>query len=434
MIGRNPITGPSGANRKLRSVWLLLSAALLLAAPGCVDWGEQPITPPAEGTDEFGTFRRVGGIGVLTVWGDPHQRGLAHGRLLAQGVLDMVDTIGGSSLLIQRKGDYERVILPMMGRFVFEEPELEELQGILDGVREKLGDKAIPRRLGRPITLGDLKAANTAGDWYRQACSSFVAWGSRTRDGHVWVGHNFDFMPAKAFFPHQMIVVRRALGVRKAWATASAPGFIGCITGINSDGVFATTHDVFLPMRPVDWGYAPRLLVLRRLLENCSGRDLAAQALPVLEASRQMFDNAMLLAAPVADGTPPAVVFECGVDRSRDKGVTVRRPQDNDAQLGPDAIVCANHFRKRAGPRADPLPYRYPLMRDVLNAKAARGDETDFAVARKTMGAARLPITVHTVIADLTTMDFWYAPGEFLSPPGPRDFVRLPMKEWLEGR
>ena len=41
------------------------------------------------------------------------------------------------------------------------------------------------------------------------------------------------------------------------------------------------------------------------------------------------------------------------------------------------------------------------------------------------MGAVPLPITA---IVDLNTLDFWLARGEFLVPPGNREYVRLPLK------
>jgi hypothetical protein len=411
-----------------------LSLTLLLAASGCclTTKGVAAAPPlPPEGRDQFGTFERVRGVGVLMLRGTPHHRGRAHGKLLARGVLEMVDTVCGSNLLLSRRSDYERVILPLVARFRFTPDEEAELRGILDGVRMALGDEAVLERLGRPLRLEDLKAYNTAGDWYRQGCSTFAAWGKNTEDGHVWVGRNFDFLPARAFFTHQMIVVHEASGGRKAWASVSSPGMIGCITGINGDGVFGSVHDVFLPLRPLDGEYVPRLLVLRRLMETCGARDLERQALPILRSSRQMFDNSIFLAAPVTDGTTQALVFEYDGDQSKEGGVTVRRPGDDEGRYGREMIGCTNHFLKRVRPGVNPLRYRYPLMARVVAAKGKRGEKVDFDVARKTMGAVRLPITVHTVIADLSAMEFWYAAGEYLSPPGKGDYVRLPMKDWL---
>lgn len=418
------MTGPAAA--------LCVVAALGICGCGLVDELFTATPPPAaEGREPFGTFRRVNGVGVLSLWGSSYQRGLAHGRLLAQGVLDMIDTICTSNLLLQSRGDYERVILPMMARFSFTPEEEAELRGILDGVRSVLGVKAVLKRIGRPLTLEDLKAYNTAGDWYRQACSSFAAWGEGASDGHVWVGRNFDFLPARAYFAHQMIVVRRALDDKKAWASVSAPGMIGCITGINADGVFAAVHDVFLPRRPVEHGCVPRLLVLRRLMETCTAGDLERQAVAILEESKQLFDNNILLAAPVTDGTSPALIFEYNGDRTKDKGVTVRRPADNEEYFGREMIACTNHFRKRLRPGFNPLRYRYPLIGRILKAKTRRGEKVDFDLARRTMAAVRWPITVYTVIADLNTLEFWLATGEFLSPPNRDDFIALPMKAWL---
>ncbi len=425
--------------RRVLRVILLLGvlgvAALLLFTPAWSLIREALSAAPAaveEGECDHGTFRRVKGVGVLTLWGTPYQRGFAHGKLLARGILDMVDVVGGSNLLLSDTEDYEKKILPLVGRFEFEPADEEELRGIFEGVQAALGPRPMLEQLGRPPTLPDLKACNTAGDWYRQACATFAAWGTRAKGKHVWVGRNFDFLPAKASVSHQMIVVHKRLGEKKAWATVSAPGMIGCITGLNEDGVFASVHDVFLPLRRLEKGYSPRLLVLRRLMETCEPRDLEGQARPILEARKPMFDNAILLAAPVADGSPPAVVFEYNSDYSKDKGVTVRTPADNEEKLSREMITCTNHFRKRLKPGFNLTYYRYPLMRRVLMAKTNRGLKVDIDIARKTMGAVRLPITVHTVIADLNTLDFWFAAGEFLSPPGHRDYVKLPMREWLK--
>jgi len=423
--------------RKLRIALVVLAlgiAALALFTPLPALVGEalrKAPDPAPAGDVPFGSLERVNGVAVLTLWGTPYQRGFAHGKLLAPGVLDMVDVICGSNLLLSDTDDYARKILPLMASFTFSKDDEAELQGLFDGVNAALGDKAVLVRIGRRLTLEDLRAVNAAGDWYRQACSTFAAWGARATKGHVWVGRNFDFLPAKAFYSHQMIIRHKRQGAKHAWATVSAPGMIGCITGFNEHGVFTSVHDVFLPLRPVEKGYAPRLLVLRRLMESCTARDLKAQALPILEARRQMFDNSIFLAAPVADGTAPAFVFEYTGDRTKDKGITVRTVEDNEKELSREMLTCTNHFRKRVKPGISPINYRYPLMRRVLMAKTGRGELVDFDLARKTMGAVRLPITVHTVIADLNTLDFWFAAGEFLSPPGNHDFVKLPMAEWL---
>ncbi|HPD16803.1 MAG TPA: C45 family autoproteolytic acyltransferase/hydrolase [Planctomycetota bacterium] len=419
---------------------LAMLAAYALAAQlctGCYVLKESVVKAPhpmEAGAVEHGRFVRVEGVGVLTLWGNPYERGFAQGRLLAPAILDMVDAVCGSNLLLTHKKDYERVILPLVERFEFE-PDYElELQGIFDGVRQALGDGAVLRRLGRPLTRNDLKAYNTAGDWCRQACSTFAAWGHRTRDGHVWVGRNFDFLPVKAFFSHQMLVVHEAHEGKRAFAAVTAPGMIGCLTGINEAGVFVSVHDVFLPRRPLEGSYSPRLLVLRRLMENCSATDLAAQAVPLLEARQQMFDNAILLAAPVTDGTPPALVFEYNNDYANDRGVTVRGPAENEPELAQEMLACTNHFRKRRKQPFALADYRYPLLRRVLHAETRGEEKLGFEAARKAMGAVRLPITSHTVVADLNTLDFWFATGEFLEPPHRGDFVKLPVKSWLAGK
>ncbi|MHC4778567.1 MAG: C45 family autoproteolytic acyltransferase/hydrolase [Planctomycetota bacterium] len=407
---------------------------LLGANGGCsvLEEAVRPAPLPLErGEHENGRFERVRGVGVLTLWGSPRERGVAHGYLMAPAILDLVDVIGATKLLLSDLGDYEKKILPMQSLFLFSEEEEAELRGILDGVEQRYHGKAPLRALGRSLTLEDLKAINTAGDWYRQACASFCAWGSAAQEGHVWVGRNFDFLPARAFFSHQMILVNKRRGECRAWCTVTAPGLIGCITGLNEKGVFASVHDVFLPLRPLTEGYTPRILAMRHIVSSCDARDLRAQVLPILETRLQMFDNSIMVAAPVKDGTSPAFVFEINGDRSKDRGVTVRAFSDNEDGLSPEMITCTNHFRKRVLPTSNLTHYRYPLMRRVLMAKTGRGQKVGFDVARKTMGAVRLPITVHTVIVDLDTLDYWFASGAFLSPPGNRDYVELPVASWL---
>jgi len=144
-----------------------------------------------------------------------------------------------------------------------------------------------------------------------------------------------------------------------------------------------------------------------------------------------MFDSSVLLAGPAQAGSTPAVVFECAAVAKGADGVTVRLCGSDKDAISREAITCTNWFRARPGAPANPADYRYELIRKVLLAKTGRNEKVDFAVARKAIGAARVPITVHSVVADLDTLDFWYAPGKFLAAPGEGDFVKLPMKEWL---
>jgi len=422
---------PSALETVMRSLALLLVITLWVASfPGCA-------TSPqllAAASCSHGSLAYVKAVPILKLTGTPYESGYAHGWLTAPGILDMVDAVCASNLLLANSDDYERKILPLVKHFDLESSQEQELQGVLDGIRARLGDRAVFKSKGRPLTYDDLLAYNTCGDWYRQACSSFAAWGSSTQGGHVWVGRNFDFLPNPTFFPYQMVIVRNSPSGH-SWATVAVPGMIGCITGINDCGVFAAVNDAFLPVRPAQGQFSPRLFVVRSLMESCEARDLAAQAAPILRAHRQMFDSSILLAAPVSDGTSPSLVFEYDGRQDKTGGVTIRSAGDNPPQLSPEMITCTNHFQKRDDPSFNLLEtlmeYRHPLLGLVLKTTVARRQPVDFTAARKTMGAARLPSTVHTVIADLNTLDFWYAPGKFFSPPAKQDFVKLPLNTWL---
>ena len=141
---------------------ILMAGAILLKSGCSILWEAVSPGPPSaeEGTCGSGTFLRVDGVGVLTVWGTPEERGYAHGWLLARPVLDMVDVVCGTHLLLSDTEDYGKKILPLIERFVFEKDDEAELEGILAGVKARLGEEAVLSRIGRPLTLAVLAAVH----------------------------------------------------------------------------------------------------------------------------------------------------------------------------------------------------------------------------------------------------------------------------------
>jgi hypothetical protein len=70
--------------------------------------------------------------------------------------------------------------------------EEAELQGVLEGMTAKLGDRLKLPSLDRAFDLRDLKALNSYGDWYMFACAAVSVWGDLSVDGETITARNFD--------------------------------------------------------------------------------------------------------------------------------------------------------------------------------------------------------------------------------------------------
>lgn len=337
--------------------------------------------PPA---DLCGRLEAIGGQRVLSLWGTPRERGFAHGWLLADDLREGAQHDFGKLLgpfLPIYEAWTRKSIVP---KFLFAPEEIEELEGILEGIVARYGEAGLHlEALGRKVDLLDLKAINTFGDWYGLGCSSLALWGRHTTDGDPLVGRNFDFPAFELVAGRQTIVVRAAADGRLGSVTLAHPGSIGVLSGMNEHGVFASIHDV--PVVPGAEQSAranvPRLLAMRRLLERVHGERPIDQARQALEAWPTMYGNNIMVVAPKeAAGVPFAAVFEYDGREQIDGGATTR-VADEDAGLSADdlcpVLCCTNDHLEREGRVAYSKEscWRYPrLVRSASDAEGLRMD------------------------------------------------------------
>ncbi|MCX5970166.1 MAG: C45 family autoproteolytic acyltransferase/hydrolase [Coprothermobacterota bacterium] len=130
--------------------------------------------------------------------GDPYQRGLQHGYLLAG---EIVEAIRVRDALLQMDmgltfAEVSATAAEMYGPMLDQEIR-QEMQGIADGVN--LGSLEAPGEeltfeevLGwnSLIDLSTMWAVNTSGSSLNDHCSAFIATGSYTQDGEIVMGHN----------------------------------------------------------------------------------------------------------------------------------------------------------------------------------------------------------------------------------------------------
>ena len=339
---------------------------LLLPAPGFA-WAGEPSAPaaappPATKTDVqvTGRYEVRAGQRMLFLWGTPRERGFAQGYLLAEQILDGVthdfQHIMNDSFRLLYNALVTKVVVP---RFQFAERELAEMQGLFEGVQARLPAERLQiPALGRPFELIDLKALNTFGDWYGLGCSSLAAWGELTKDGKLLVGRNFDFPAFDLVLKHQYVVVRAPDGERPGQVGVTYPGCIGTLTGMNVHGVFVTIHDV--RVKPtLDKALrqnVPRLLAVRRLLEQTQGAEACTQARDLVRTWPTLYGNNLMVVAPERkDGVPCAAVLEYDWRDDMDGGCTMRIA-DAASEVAEDAppavcLACTNHHRCREEPK-----------------------------------------------------------------------------------
>lgn len=325
--------------------------------------------PPA---DLCGRYVNEDGFRVLYLWGTPEQRGFAQGWLLADVIVRNLDADLTKLMGRARKNQYEeRLIKTVVPRFAFSADEEAELAGMLKGIEARLPQEE--RRiglLGRALSLADLKATNTVGDWMSLGCSTFVIDGTYTKDGAPAVARNFDFPGFRMVLDDQHIVVHAPDGDSLGWVGVSYPGSVATMTALNSDGVFISIHDVMVipsllaPFRP----NVPRLCALRRVMRDVSSVGAIASVHERLKSWKTMYGNNFMVVTPGANkGDPFAGVFEYDSRYKATDGVHLRVTDHLDSK-GQPFLLCTNHHRVRKPRRDDPekLCRRYNGLRDAV--------------------------------------------------------------------
>lgn len=324
-----------------------------------------------------GRFSDANGARVLELWGTPTERGFAHGYLLGQEIVAAFE----SDLLVMMMGRFaayeKRVIGELIPHFDFTKDEEAELKGMFAGIEARLpAEQRILKRLKRPLSIDDLKAVNTAGDWAPYGCSSLALGGHFTKDGAPAVVRNFDYFGLKLLLDYQTIMVVRPEDGKFGYAGVSYPGGIGVITGLNTEGVFIAIHDV--PVQPSDDIFArpnvPRLVAQRRILLGTRGADALEATRKNLKIWPTLFGNNFMLATgSAAPGKPFAAVFEYDLREGLDDGVTMRLADGASDGAACDVLASTNHHRVRGVQEAPFKCERYAALLQAAEARREKG-------------------------------------------------------------
>lgn len=324
---------------------------------------------PAHASDERqvnGTLFKIDGVTVLRVWGTPQERGFAHGYLLGDRIVALLDAYLREGPLASERDLYEQQLLPFLARMRIESRIEAELRGILAGVEARRDGATAIEFLGRELRYEDLLAVNCTSDILGIGCSSFAAWGPLTADGHTLAGRNLDWPAVPALLDTQIVHVSipEPGAGELPWVAITWPSYIGCLTGMNSAGVTVAAHDSAGRMPSRESGFTPFGLIYRKALSKLRAADLETRLGPLMRSMHCIRGSNMMVTRPSAGGKPAAFVVEFDGDSEIDGGATIRQPKTS-AKF----IVCTNHFRARTGPLS-PRCYRSTVLLGELHKRA----------------------------------------------------------------
>lgn len=157
-------------------------------------------------------------------------------------------------------------------------------------------------------------------------CSSFAAWGTKTEDGKMVVGRNFDFYVGDDFAKNKLITFavpdRGFRYVSIGWA-----GMVGVLSGMNEKGLTVTINAAkgAIPTSAA----TPISILTREILQYAQNIE---QAYEIAQRTQTFVSESILIGST-----------------DDDKAVVIEKTPDKTAIYRPDGelLVCTNHFQSQ---------------------------------------------------------------------------------------
>jgi hypothetical protein len=331
-----------------------------------------------------GELKYVNGVPVLVVQGSPEEIGEQVGTLAlkpASGLLKLADEF------IKSRG-WERIypLLLKTGTVMvrqFSPDHLRELE-------------AAAKASGWPRDL--LVFANTIPDLRALGgCAALIVGPERSATGGPLFGRNLDWTPFGPVPEYALVTVYRPTG-KRAFASITYPGMLGCFSGLNDAGLALADLTVTSAKdgsARLDPAGTPYTLALRRVLEECATLTEAEKLLRSLK--RTVMQN-----VAICDKHQGAV-FEI-----TPKNLVVRRAPDG-------VCACTNHFRTKELATSTECR-RY----DILERSRELKKFSVADVAKQMDAVHQGPATLQTMVFETSALQLHLAFGK-----GPA--TRLPL-------
>jgi len=196
--------------------------------------------PTVNGSIEFKENQRI-----LNLWGTHYEMGYAHGSLLGDEIMELVEDYGLQVMIDPTL--YNTVVLPLVQyAYTVDSRFDEEIDGMLDGMIDG-GTDIFVDVLGRDLTWLDLFAMNLCADLGQLSCSATFGWGTATAADPTLAGgsalvRDLDWsLDPSGFLNTQALIIAfdSSLPDEKPFLSLSWPGLITVLTAYNEDGVAA---------------------------------------------------------------------------------------------------------------------------------------------------------------------------------------------------
>jgi hypothetical protein len=319
---------------------------------------------PRDGrTADHGALRWLKGLPVLQLQGSAPERGFAHGFLVGPQIVDFFEFYVLEDSW-QSAARYQAEFVPFLQSHFDYYPEyLAEVDAVVEGMRASGMDMRV-EWLGRDFQRVDLLAINAyverraaqpspaaTSSLNGPACTQFAFWGEATQGselaGGLIAGRNMDGEVdlRKVTVSHFLLfAVDPSEPGRRRWVSAMWPGFVGTLTGINEEGLYAMEDAGGTGPGPVVDGLTPCSWVQRNILENAGSESTPESVGKAIDAFRSAgggtfgAGSIILWAVPYRGQPAPAFVSEG--DRF---GTDIREPGEV-APVSPFGIMASNHY------------------------------------------------------------------------------------------
>lgn len=394
------------------------------------------LMPEAAQSTNGGSLARVKGYPVLQLTGDAHDRGYAHGKLLAPQIIDFFRFYFLEDKMKSAR-DYEQGFAKFLHTHFRYPPEFTaECEAVIEGMKASGASLHIPE-LNRDFNLTDLYAINGYIETraMRTSCTQFAAWGKRTEstdvDGGMITGRNMDgeIDLRRVTVSHFLLMaVTPSEPEQKRFVSMMWPGFVATISGMNEEGFYAMENAGITAPGPTARDMVFFSWTMRRALTT-----LSADATPdEVQTLIDSFDNAAggscgpgcitLFAVPYKGQRAPAFFHEG--DRFGDRLRFAGDVAPNVTQ----ALAASNHpllygvSAKRPGKVFETVPsfsslFRYEAGSQKLAAwqRTSRGVGT--AEMRELLQTVSHGTTEYAIITRPNKLEFDVAVASMKSEP-----------------
>src|SRR5450432_432639 len=269
------------------------------------------------------------GLFELYVEGKPFERGVVNGKLTKELIRLQEDYFNDQINRMVPSRFYRHFLKYVVGWFNRDldkhvtEEDKEEIYGISTSASEKYN--YIGNNYQRILNY---HAAHDIGHALQNlalvGCTSFGTWGSRSADGTMIIGRNFDFYVGDHFSENKIVSFEHPADGFK-FMSVTWGGFIGVVSGMNEKGLTVTINAA---KSDIPAGSAtPVSVVAREILQYAEN---IREALAIAK-KRKMFVSESFLIGSAEDG----------------KAVIIEKTPDSIGLYDPDKneIICANHFQ-----------------------------------------------------------------------------------------